>query len=240
MGTKHGFVLQIAYNFCMPSRTQDQIAELPIPGGWKWETIALGEHSWRLLLPADPDAFLTEQPAHDEWPDPYWAQLWPAAKTMALLLLAQEWSVKTSVLELGCGSGLVGLAAAALGWRVTFSDYVPFAVELALANARGNGYENVAGEVTDWRQPVADQPFERILACECLYDPELHQPLHNTLRTRLQPGGFVWLCDPGRGEMAEQFVRRVREQAWQVSLFDEQLEPKENLVRGEFRLIQLE
>ena len=224
----------------MQSRTQQQIAELQIPGGWKWETIALSDYTWRLLLPADADAFLQDGPAMEEWPDPFWAELWPAAKTMAAILLAQNWSAETNVLELGCGNGFVGLAAAARGWQVTFSDYVPFAVELSLANASGNGYHNVAGEVTDWWRPAADHAFERVIACECLYDPELHYPLLKTLRARLRPGGQAWLCDPGRGGMAEQFLRLAREQGWRGTQFDERLQPQDDLPRGEFRLLQLQ
>lgn len=222
------------------TRTQDQLQQLPIPGGWKWETVALEQNSWRLLLPADPDAFILEAPAQEEWPDPYWAQLWPAAKTIAKLVLAQEWPTTTRILELGCGNGFVGLAAASRGWHVTFSDYVSFAVELSLANARGNGFANVAGEVTDWRKPTADHAFERIIACECLYDPELHVPLLQTMNARLKSGGFVWLCDPGRGELAGQFARIAAELGWRVLLFDEQLRPQEKFVWQEFRLIQLQ
>jgi predicted nicotinamide N-methyase len=226
--------------FRMESRNQEEIAQLPIPGGWKWETVTLSAHTWRLLLPADPDAFILEGPAQEEWPDPYWAQLWPAAKTIAALVLAQHWPAETNILELGCGNGFVGLAAAARGWRVTFSDYVPFAVELSLANARGNRCLNISGEVADWRDPPSDHAFERIIACECLYDPELHVPLLQTMRARLKPGGLVWLCDPGRGELAPQFARIAREQGWRVSLFDQHLLPQENFVWQQFRLIQLE
>ena len=51
---------------------------------------------------------------------------------------------------------------------MTFSDYVSLGVELAIANARGNQLENVAGEVLDWRNPPSDPRFEQILACDCL------------------------------------------------------------------------
>lgn len=223
----------------MKCRTQEQLAELPIPGGWKWETIALREYSWRLLLPADPDAFILAPPANDAWPDPYWAQLWPAARSMAALIVAEKCQLQSQVLELGCGNGFVGLAAAARGSQVTFSDYVSLGVELAIANARGNRLLNVAGEVLDWRNPTPEPRFDQILACDCLYDPELHQPLLNTLQARLTPHGQVWLGDPGRVGMAESFVRTAREQSWRVSLFDENRTLQSKFVRGEFRLLQM-
>lgn len=223
----------------MESRNQEEIAQLPIPGGWKWETVQVGPHSWRLLLPADPDAFILQATAEDEWPDPYWARLWPAARMLAELVIAQDWPTTANILELGCGNGFVGLAAAARGWRVTFSDYVPLAVELSLANARGNHCTNVTGEVIDWRDPHSDHTFERILACDCLYDPELHQPLLNTVQARLKPGGQVWLGDPGRVGMAENFVRTAREQEWQLALYDASQALQKEFARGEFRLIKM-
>lgn len=223
----------------MESRNQEELSRVPIPGGWKWETIELREYSWRLLLPADPDAFILEPQPNDKWPDPYWAQLWPAAKIMAAIILTESWSQQSRILELGCGNGFVGLAAAARGGQVTFSDYVPLGVELSLANARGNELTNVAGEVLDWRSPLPAPRFDLILACDCLYDPDLHQPLLITLQARLEPGGQVWLGDPGRVGMAENFVRTAREQGWQVALFDQNGVVQSKFARGEFRLIKL-
>ncbi|MGB1697843.1 MAG: methyltransferase, partial [Thermoplasmatota archaeon] len=42
------------------------------------------------------------------------------------------------VLEVGCGTGLVGLTAAKAGAEVTLTDANPFAVELARHNAKEN------------------------------------------------------------------------------------------------------
>lgn len=222
----------------LKARSTAELAALPIPGGWHWQSVTTPPHTWQLLLPADPDAFITAE-TQGEWPDPYWAQLWPAARTMAALIMAKDWPAETQVLELGCGNGFVGLAAAARGWQVTFSDYVPLAVELAVANALHNGYQQVAGEVIDWRDPPADHRFEQVIACECLYDPEHHAALLNTLEARLKPGGSVWLCDPGRGETAPAFVNRARANGWRVELFDQNDAPIDKLVRHEFRLIRL-
>jgi predicted nicotinamide N-methyase len=223
----------------LSTRTQTQLAELPIPGGWTWQTIELAGERWRLLLPADGDAFLSEAVDPHAWPDPYWTQIWPAARSLAELVVTHGFPETANVLELGCGNGFVSLAALARGCHLTFSDYVPLAVELAVANARGNGYERVCGEVLDWRNAVADTKYDVILAADVLYDPELHQPLLNTLRAKIAPGGLAWLGDPGRGECAETFVQRARQAGWNVTLFDSQREQCASLVRGEFRLIVL-
>ena len=88
-----------------------------------------------ILTPRDPDAVLDtiEWPAAASNPhlaDPYWAKLWPAAPLLAEAVVRSRRPI-ASVLELGCGSGLVGITALACGHEVTFSDYVPWAVEKA-------------------------------------------------------------------------------------------------------------
>lgn len=220
------------------NRTPHELAAIPIPGGWTWQTIELEGQRWRLLLPADGEAFLAEEATAERWPDPFWTEIWPAAQSLAAMVLNHDWLANTSVLELGCGNGFVGLAALARGCRVTFSDYVPLAVELAVANARGNGYVQARGEVLDWRHPTADTQYDTILAADVLYDPDLHEPLLNTLQARLASGGVAWLADPGRGECAEMFVQ-IAKQNWEIKLFDVQNVPRETLARGEFRLFQL-
>lgn len=221
------------------NRTQEELAAIPIPGGWNWQTIELGDQRWRLLLPADGEAFLAEEATAERWPDPFWTEIWPAAKSLAALVLEHNWPANTSLLELGCGNGFVGLAALARGCNVTYSDYVPLAVELAVANARGNGYEQVRGEVLDWRNPAHESQYNTILASDVLYDPDLHEPLLDTLRATLSPRGLVWLGDPGRVECVEMFLRRAQDSSWRVNLFDSQRSECESLVRGEFRLIVL-
>ncbi|MFO0919991.1 MAG: methyltransferase, partial [Planctomycetaceae bacterium] len=119
-------------------------SDLPaVPGGWTETNYQIDDRTLRLTLPALPDAFLDDpevQAAHDKSEYmPYWAYLWPSAVHMARLVYRAEWQAGREVLELGAGIGLVGLAALARGDSVTFSDYEPQAVQLALHNAALNG-----------------------------------------------------------------------------------------------------
>lgn len=122
-------------------------------------------------------------------------------------------------LELGCGSGLVGIAALAAGWDVTFSDYVPQAVELAVENAARNGFPNARGLVLDWRSPP-DEQFPWILAADVTYDRTHIGPLLDTFARMLAPGGEAWLGDAGRGPVAE-FLQAARARGWSATLLDE-------------------
>jgi predicted nicotinamide N-methyase len=229
------------------------IADHPVPGGWTEREIAVGPHAFSLLVPADPDDFLNHlvEPRSTDQPhlaDPYWAKLWPAAIDLASGVLrkatVQHTNPKSKIenpkscLELGCGSGLVGLAALAAGFDVTFSDYVPFTVDLALENAARNGFPNATGLVLDWRQPI-DRRWPLILAADVTYDRSHVEPLLNVLDAMLAPGGAAWFGDAGRGP-AEAFIEQARARGWLVSLFDDHDRPVAGLELGQFRLITLQ
>jgi predicted nicotinamide N-methyase len=218
------------------------LANLDIPGGWSERTVVVGPHSFKLLLPAEPDALLErlEDPATTSEPhfaDPYWAKLWPAAINLAAAVVRRPFPSGTRVLELGCGSGLVGLAALACGLDVTFSDYVPKAVELALENAARNGCPGGQRLVFDWRQPPAQQ-WPVILAADVTYDRTHIDPLLNTLDQMLAPGGVAWFGDSGRGP-AEEFIERAKSRGWSVDLSDQQDRPLHAAVLGKFQRLEL-
>ena len=216
------------------------ITSLAIPGGWTEREVTIGQHIFRLLTPADPDALLerlidSQDASQLHLADPYWAKLWPAAAPLSEAVL--RLNCPGPCLELGCGSGLVGLAALAAGSDVTFSDYVPLAVELALENARRNGFPRAKGLVLDWRRP-GDEQFPMIVASDVTYDATNFEPLLDTLDRMLAPGGKAWLGDAGRGPAAK-FLEMASRRGWTVDLFDEQDEPATRPVLGRYQRIVL-
>ena len=181
-----------------------------IPGGWMRRTVSIVDGSFDLVLPADPDCVLetlldaAESQGDDGAgvePDPYWATLWSSATPTAEAVLLEDWRGDESVLEIGCGMGLVGLAALARGLQVTFSDYVPHAVQMALQNACRNGYPAARGLLLDWNRPsdaLANRRYSVILASDILYNCENHLAILNTIEQALAPDGVCWIGDPGR------------------------------------------
>jgi 2-polyprenyl-3-methyl-5-hydroxy-6-metoxy-1,4-benzoquinol methylase len=237
------------------------ITKKPVPGGWSDREVAVGPHQFKLYTPTDPDEVLNhiESPEAATKPhlaDPYWAKLWPAAPLLAEAVLragpkskvqsprssASDFGLGTldvglRTLELGCGSGLVGIAALASGCEVTFSDYIPFAVELAVENAARNGFPNARGMVLDWRQPQNEE-FPWIVAADVTYDRTNIDPLLDTCEKMLAPGGEAWFGDAGRGPAAE-FLSRALDRGWQVSLFDENDRPALVPALGRYQRIVL-
>jgi predicted nicotinamide N-methyase len=212
-----------------------------IPGGWTTREIVVAGRSFHLTLPASPDAFLDDPAvrAASECDDymPYWPYLWPAALPMAEAVARADWRAGTDMLEIGAGIGFVGLVALSRGCDVMFTDYQQPAVDLALHNARQNGFESVRGEVLDWRSP-GDRRYSVILGCDVLYETRNHQPILELLDQMLAPGGSAWFGDAGR-QHAEAFVNRVPRSKYALCLRDELGQELSQPRVGKFQLITL-
>src|SRR5262249_35725957 len=100
------------------------------------------------------------------------------------------------VLDFGAGGGLVAIAAAKAGARVTAAEIDPFAAAAIALNAALNGFE-VAIECADviGREPV---PWEIGLAGDMCSERPLAERLTGGLGMRASRGVMVLLGDPGR------------------------------------------
>jgi predicted nicotinamide N-methyase len=151
---------------------------------------------------------------------PYWVALWPAGVALARALARSVGLVGTPpapLLELGCGVGLVGIVAAALGARVVQTDYIPAALSLAGANARRNEVNGIRRVAADWRAWPLRGRFPLVLGADITYDRELHPPLRAVLEATLAPGGVALIADPGRRPSLAFFAGLERD-GWQVEL----------------------
>jgi predicted nicotinamide N-methyase len=151
---------------------------------------------------------------------PYWAEVWTAAFGLAEWCLTARMAPGVSVLELGCGTGLVGIAAAKAGACVTLTDYnqeaLAFARMNVTANLRDNQRANVIVSSLDWRTPPGVARFDLILGADILYDRNVFPALAALLCASLRPGGMVILADPGRA-VAGEFLRAIAEEGFTVT-----------------------
>ena len=84
--------------------------------------LSVGDHSYDLLRPKSVDELICEEDFAIDERIPYWADCWPSSLVLAERI-ARETGRQRLALELGCGIGLVSLAAARAGFRVLATDY---------------------------------------------------------------------------------------------------------------------
>ncbi len=230
-----------------PNKTANRLQEPSLPtviSRWRKEKILVNGTEIRLTIPADPDELLQQveidSANRDGQPfDPYWGHLWPAAKKMAQLVSRIDQAPGTPVLELGCGSGLIGIAALAAGMEVTFSDNQPDALQLAAFNARQNSFQNYRLALYDWFAPEEMEPFPIVIASDVLYEARFHQPLLDVLSKILTIQGEAWIADPGRSLLAE-FIRMAQKDRFQIEIYDENLQPRLIPGIGQFQVLRIQ
>lgn len=127
-------------------------------------------------------------------PPPYWAFAWAGGQALARYLLDNPDIVAGKrVLDIGSGSGLVGLAAARAGAaHVLAADIDALAVAAIQLNAAANGLD-ISVTQDDLIGPSGD--WDVILVGDLFYE----RPLAERLLAWLTPSdSFVLLGDPGR------------------------------------------
>lgn len=152
---------------------------------------------------------------------PYWATLWDSALILSDVLL--QGSLITpgeSVLELGCGVGLVSSIACLKRARVTATDYQPDALKFARLNSL-----QIAGVVPqtmliDWRSPPQDQCYTTLLGADLVYELRFFDPLIATFDALLAPGGRVLFSEPNR-VLGRSFFDRLHNAGWAFSIITE-------------------
>lgn len=127
---------------------------------------------------------------------PFWAFAWPGGQALARYLLDHPGLVSgRSVLDVGCGSGLVAIAAAKAGAAaVTASDTDPFARTAVQLNARAN---QVTVSVVQG-VPGSTHNVDVVLAGDVWYEQGLSNLVMSFLDQAAAAGAEVLAGDIGR------------------------------------------
>jgi predicted nicotinamide N-methyase len=196
------------------------------------EEIRVGKASIRFTRVADPNQVLDDIVAEEDRRGkigelaveetelsaplhlPYWAELWESARGIAAALGKMKLTHFTRVLDLGCGMGLGGVAAAALGARVTLADVESPALLFARLNCLSFG-NRVRVRRLNWRIDRLDEQFDLILGADILYETQQWQFLNEFWKAHLAPGGSVLLAEPGR-QSGDTFGPWIRQRGWML------------------------
>lgn len=203
------------------------------------EQITLGPISIPFTRVANPDRVLDEIVADEDRREkvtgvrlenpphlPYWAELWESARGLAAVLAGMDFSKSRRVLDLGCGMGLAGAAAAARGAHVTLVDLE----SPALLFARLNTLSYAASvRRVDWQIDDLADRFDLILGADILYDKSQWDFLNEFWKRHIAPAGFILLAEPRR-QSGDHFIPWIRERNW---ILEEPLTP------GKIRILRL-
>lgn len=138
-------------------------------------------------------------------PPPYWAFAWAGGQALARYILDHPALVAGKrVLDIGSGSGLVGIAAMKAGAaRVTSADIDGFAAAAIAMNAAAN---QVSIKVASCNLIGGTAPWDMILVGDLFYERVLAESL---LAWVTPLGAEVLLGDPGRSYFPKSGVEKL-------------------------------
>jgi predicted nicotinamide N-methyase len=164
---------------------------------------ALGREPVELWALADPEAsidsgaLLRERVIADP---PYWALVWTGARAIAAVVQGRSMPPFVRVLDLGCGLGLSGLAAARRGFHVTFGDYLDEPLEFVRATLDREAISRADVRRVDFTRDAPGERYELILAADIVYDPAHYAPLASFLDASLAARGTILLTESLRAD----------------------------------------
>ena len=134
-----------------------------------------------------------------------------------------------SLLDLGCGMGLSGSVAAALGARVMFADIEPPALLFARLNSLP-WRRRVRARRVNWKTDQLGEKFDVILGADIVYERGQWEYLEPFWRGHLKPGGVVMLGEPGR-QTGDLFTEWVRGRGGGLEVVEEKVATRERPIR---------
>ncbi|XP_060608784.2 protein N-lysine methyltransferase METTL21D [Anolis sagrei] len=130
--------------------------------------------------------------------------VWDAALVLARFLAKKSPAQasldlrRKAALELGAGTGLVGLMAACLGANVTVTDLeeVQDLLKMNIENNQHLFTGSIQAKVLKWGEDVTDflPPPDYILMADCIYYEESLEPLLKTLKDLSGPDTCILCC----------------------------------------------
>lgn len=168
-----------------------------------------------LEKPRSADELISEADFAEDDRLPYWADLWSAAIVLSEYLERHpapsharsaeeeaepaEGEARPRAIELGCGLGLVTIAATRAGYDVLATDYYVDATLLTARNALRVTGRAPATRMVDWRAFPDDLgTFDLVLAADVLYERPYAPLVAEAISRTLAPGGRALLADQGR------------------------------------------
>lgn len=208
------------------------------------QTLAFGSIEFAFTRAADPNRVLDEVAAEEDRRErvggvrnaqplhlPYWAELWDSGGGVAQHLVDHFGPQlgSRSVLDLGCGQGLVGCVAAALGANVLFADLESPALLFARLNS-APWADRVRTRRLDWQKDDLRQRFDLIIGSDILYERDQWVFLEPFWRRHLEGDGEILLGEPGR-PTGDSFCQWIAERGWKCEVSHQAVKTRDKPIR---------
>jgi predicted nicotinamide N-methyase len=178
--------------------------------------IDVGGRAVVLTHPASSEELIDEIEFERDERLPYWADVWPSAQILARRVATLSGAGR-SLLELGCGAGLVATAAALAGFRVCATDYYEEALLFTALNVRANSGTAPETRLVDWRRlPTTLGRFDVVVGSDVLYERAYGELVARAVDVTLAAGGEAIIADPGRLAV-EDFLRAAGSRGLRVA-----------------------
>lgn len=169
-------------------------------------SLLVGGRRLTLLHPASAEDLIDERDFERDERLPYWADIWPSARTLADHVATLRGAGRT-LLELGCGAGLVATSAVLAGFRICATDYYEDALRFTALNVAAHSGALPETRLVDWRALPHDLGrFDYVVGSDVLYERAYGKLVARAIDITLARGGEAIIADPGRIAAAD-FVR---------------------------------
>lgn len=184
--------------------------------------VKVSQHELTIFVVRDTNKLLEEVQVDEFNEDerlPYWAEIWPSSIALAQYLFLKDVKGK-KVLELGCGVGIAGIAAALCGADVLMTDYEEDALWFAKHNIQKNFNQDKSnGKIIvatlDWRTPKLTGTYDLIIGSDLLYEKRNHRPILELINEYIRDKGEAILTDPNRSTL-HSFLKSAEENNFSV------------------------
>jgi predicted nicotinamide N-methyase len=208
------------------------------------ETVQFGSVRFQFTRAADPNRVLDEVAAEEDRREragglrnseplhlPYWAELWDSGGGIARHLVDRFPAGLTGkkAIDLGCGQGLAGCVAAAMGAEMLFADLESPALLFARFNAEPLS-PHIRTRQLNWQKDQLGERFDLIIGADILYERSQWGFLEPFWQSHLCLGGTILLGEPGR-PTGDSFIEWIQTRGWKLEIIEQPVPTRSKPIR---------
>ncbi|MDG1958685.1 MAG: methyltransferase [Candidatus Binatia bacterium] len=164
-----------------------------------YQSLNFGGRDVELAMIPDLEQYLDRERllSDSNYEPPYWSLVWSGAQLFLPGFFSRHGMADVDLLDVGCGLGVVGVAAAVAGARVTAIDREVMPLEFLARSCSRNDVE-VETHAIELAAFAPERTFDHVIGAELLYERDSFPQLAADLLDRLRPTGRLTIVDAHR------------------------------------------